>query len=685
MKKAVRTIGKRLLPGLLLSLTVFLLAPLQLYLTNASECWFTFGQLLPQLLLLGAGLTALSALLLSVLRGAAGRVAEGLVHALTLLLYLQGSWLVISYGTLNGALIDWGALRGRLLLSDGIWLVGLAAAVALALRQKERGVGWLRTAAVLVVLVQAVTLGMTAYTHRDALGDKNPKYLSGKGLREVSAGRNTVVFLLDCFDARLFSHMLEADPSFAEEGLRGFTFYPDTAGGATRTKYAIPFILTGDTNRAERSYRQYLAEAYPASVLIRQLAESGTDAGLYTNRTYVDLAQERVIGNITRGRSEVSSPWGLTGDYLKLVGFRCAPASLHRYFWLYSGDFERWKISGGEGEYALNDPLFARQLRQEGLSLGTADACFRFYHLQGAHDPYTMNEAGESVPAWSVTEAQQAMGCFGIIQDYIGELKRLGVWERTTMLIMADHGNGSYGGVEQNPLLLLRPAGAEAPFAVSDMPFSYASMAQLLSDAVRSGTVSMADYAARGPRYFYVAKEDSVEVSITEYEVTASAWDDAGVKETGRVYRGDTATFTGAYTLGTEISFGLEDTARSHLVSGFYRNEEAGTWTVEKRAELRFVTAMPGAGRLLLKMTWDDTYDGAQRVRVLVNGVPVDAWTADGEGKRECVIPREAMGENAMALVLELPDAHSPESIGIGTDDRELGLLLKTMRLSACP
>jgi arylsulfatase A-like enzyme len=57
----------------------------------------------------------------------------------------------------------------------------------------------------------------------------------------------------------------------------------------------------------------------------------------------------------------------------------------------------------------------------------------------GSHTPYTMNENAEYDPN-NPTLLQQTKGCFKIVYDYIKQLKALGLYEDTTIIITTDHG-----------------------------------------------------------------------------------------------------------------------------------------------------------------------------------------------------------------------------------------------------
>ena len=61
-----------------------------------------------------------------------------------------------------------------------------------------------------------------------------------------------------------------------------------------------------------------------------------------------------------------------------------------------------------------------------------------FFYLHGSHSPFNLNENAERVE--TSTSLQQTLGSFKIIDEYISQLKKLGVYDNTTIIISGDHG-----------------------------------------------------------------------------------------------------------------------------------------------------------------------------------------------------------------------------------------------------
>ena len=671
-----------ILPALSLAVTLFIFAPVDLYLTSAEDLWFSLSDIAPWLGVMAlcafAGIVLLAWLLPPKLSAA----FRAMVYACSFLLYLQGNLLVIDYGTLNGDAVNWSAYTLQYVLDILLWAVVVVLFIFLMFRFRKKFRRILEIAACVLLVTQLASLAVFLvgyYSPRRQT--ENRRYLSVKNEFTVSPENNTVVFVLDSFDSHLFENLRQKYPEKIAEDFADFTFYPDTVGGATRTKYAIPFILTGGTNKEEQSYVEYLQKSFEASPLISELATGKYDTGLYTVSHYIDMSRSGIISNISDGTPVPSSAPRLTLQYMKLVGFRYAPSVLARYFWMYTGDFDFWKVyANGKAVYKLNDVNFYQKLVSKRLKASAGKSAFRFYHLTGPHAPYTMTEQCERVDAGESSEEAQALGSLAIVSEYLSQLKSLGLYDRTAMIVMADHGVGHFSNVEQTPLLMVKPAGAFHPFEVSDLPLSYTSLPEILVSALRGELGSLEPWRASTPRYFYCHSEKGTVVNITEYAVSGPAWA-SDAEPTGAAWHENTLHLSRDYQPGTVLYFDERDTARSHIVSGFSSNEAIYTWTSGNDAEMAFsLPETPGALKLILTC---GAYGGEQAVEVFVNDQLIDTLAIKSVEEYFVLIPAGAVTGTELRLRLHLPDARSPFSLGKGVDHRLLGLNIFSMVLNA--
>ena len=665
-----------LLPGLSLAFTLFVFAPVDLYLSGADEFWFSLGDIAKWLAIFALAAFGLISLLSAFLPAKASVAFRAAVYACSFMAWVQGNLLVIDYGTLNGQEIDWGAYTGQYILHGLLWIAVTALFIFLMFRFRKKFRRILETAACVLLATQVISLGVFLVQDRAAKQEPD-RYLSAKNEFVLSAEDNTLVFVLDSFDAHLMKELLEAYPERTSGTFADFTFYEDTVGGASRTKYAIPFILTGDTNREEQSYTEYLQKSFAASPLVGELATGAYDATIYTVKNYVDKARDDAFGNITYGRPVASSQRGLTTQFMKLVAYRYLPSVFSRYFWMYTGDFERYKSITGDAAYSLDDEGFFRRLETEKLAVSGNRPAFRFYHLNGPHPPYVLDENAEPAASGESTEAKQGLASLKIVADYLEQLKALGLYDRATVMILADHGLEPRSEVEQTPLMMIKRSGEQHPFEVSDLPLSYASLAQIMTSALQGKLDSLEPYRAEGTRYCYRQLGVNNESHITEYAVDGPALTSPAVA-TGNVYYENTLKQDRSYTPGTTIWFDERDTARNYLVYGFSENEGTFTWTQGEDAEMRFeLPEVPGA--LKIKME-HGVFGDNQEVDVWVNGQEVRTYAAEGTDTHTIDVPAGVVTGTELTIRLHLPDAISPAELGTNeSDGRILGLSMMSM------
>ena len=668
-----------ILPALSLVFTLFVFAPVDLYLSSAEDLWFSLADIASWL-----GIMALCAFVIIVLLSwflppklsVAFRAA---VYAVSFLLYLQGNLLVLNYGTLNGSEINWSAYTLPYILDALLWIAVIVLFIFLMFRFRKKFRRILEAAACILLITQVISLSVFLVQHYSRKAPDADRFLAVKNEFTVSPESNTVVFVLDTFDSHIFNNLSKKYPDRISEDFENFTFYPDTVGGATRTKYAIPFILTGGTNTEEQSYSDYLSKSFASSPLISELATGNYDSGFYTVSHYIDISRADAIGNSVVGEARPSSAPRLTAHFMKLVAFRYAPSALARFFWMYTGDFEIWKSSaGGNAAYKLDDVSFHKSLTSRRVSASAERPGFRFYHLTGPHAPYTMNEKCQRVSYGESDEETQALGTLAIVSEYLSQLRELGLYDSATVVVMADHGFSAYSSVEQSPLFMVKLAGASHPFETSDLPLSYAAFPEIMVSALRGTLTSLEPFRASSPRYFYLHSEKEGIVNIKEYAIDGPVWK-TKPQTTGTVYHENTLHLSRDYKPGTTIYFDERDTARSYLVSGFSKNEAIYTWTTGNDAVMLFeLPQRPGDMVLSLR---HGTYNGEQTVEVWVNDQLLDTYTAKGTIEHSVLIPAGTVTGTELRLRLHLPDAVSPLELGHSTDKRLLALSMNSLTL----
>ena len=670
MTKAKKWLGQALrralqaLPlCLFFALTLTLFAATQMVCDNQEEFWFTWAQMAPGVVRVGLWVWGALTLLLAVLPRRAFPWGQGVLLGLGVAALLQGNGLNADYGALNGQAIAWGEYTVYGLINTALWAGILF--ICLSLRQ------WKRFGALCVVLPCLLAVGeggWIAYRAAQAPTPQTETYLSQAGLYTVGTEENLLVLVLDSVDADQFAQALAEDPDLSRR-LEGFTWYRNAMGLSDPTKYGLPALLTGQAYTQPVDYAGFIAAAYADAPLYTMLAGDVWDARFFTDSRYVSL-DAGVVDNLAREELAVNDPAGLTRDLLRLCAFRYAPHFLKPQLWMYSNVFLPYAQAQGEPVYEVTDPAFDARLREEGLE-ATVERAFRLIHLTGMHPPYTM-DADCQYQAQGVTAQEQMRGCLRLAEDYLEQLRALGVYDRSAVLILADHGTETV----HRPLLLLKRPGDTGEMAVNDAPVSYADLpatyVALLTGA-QAGTElwSIPQGQVRTRLYYHESSRNNA-FNLYEYSTQAlsPSWEE--LIPTGRVFHGDSLEAAAPYTLGETLYFDLRATARPYLVSGFSSADFHSTWTVGESGRISLPLArLPRSDTLTVEMKFLSIMGGSQRLRVDCGGQTVFEDTVTDYTLRFS-FPASLVQDQTLTLDFTYPDAISHLEAGLSEDTRQV-------------
>ena len=678
-KRSITRLKRSILTVLCLIFTFFGYGPAELYLSNkgSEEFWFAYSEILWPIVIISLATFVIIMGLLMVLPTKWYHIVMAVIIAVTALLLLQALFLPNNYGSLNGEQIDWGQYTGRLIYNTAIWLAVIAGVIFWSVRDWRGFRKIMQFAAAIILLIQVTTLVTTGFTNPDNQAEKDVEnvYLTTNNLYTVSEEKNTIVFVLDAFDSQIMCDLLEEYPDELHASYKDFTFYHNTSGGATRTKYAIPFILTGKTNDTGGTYAEYLKKSFEKSPLFQELRTEKYNTGFYTEYGYVDRTQTEAIDNLSSGgRMHATSQWGLSQSMLKMTAFKYAPHILKSVFWMYSFELAQWR-GGDENQntepYKMDDIRFYNTLQENGLIVKDKQPSFRFIHLKGAHDPYTMDENMNKVDMHQGDVHNQCLGVLRIVSLYIQLLKQNNLYENSNIIIMADHGNRDY---EQNPLFMVKTAGTNTDFIMSDIRLSYCDVSAMIADALRGGLDVEGNYIEDGIRRFYVGKNNNDTYKITEYASDGNAYDPGSYYSTGKVYE-PTGKDDKTYHLGDVVYFGDRNgaTAQKYFVKGFSYVDPDYVWSNGNEAELQFDLGNV-QNNLLITFDYRTVMNGFQRCYLYAEDSLIASFSTTKGGIKSFIIPADIIKDGILNIRMLLPDCYNPVTHGTGTDNRELGI-----------
>ena len=570
-------IGVAFLVSFFTVFTILVVAPLELVANSARDLSFNLNDVAGPVIIAGLVITLVLTVILSLLRKRVFNVAVALVGAIGVASYVQAVFLNGGMPLADGHAVNWSDFTTQMIVSGSIWLAIIAAAAVFSLlKARQLRTGLLVTATALII-VQAVGVaslwGPSIAASMDAHAEHQQVVATREGLYNVSSKKNVVVFVLDTTDTAFVQKLYDEHPeTFAP--LTGFTWYRNSVGSMIPTRYGIPSLVFENRIQPEQSASDFIQNWSNNSHYLNNVNQLGYSVGLYTdnfNWAYTDYMYNRTINyHEPRGRG-VENQLDVLGALrilYKTAFCRDMPWVFKPRFWYYTEDLNmrmRKPVNMDEVDlssqpYTEDDLKYYQELQHYGLSIDDSagqKGSFRFIHLIGSHPPYTLDRNVEptSDPSKENVE-EQTIGAYRIVAQYIAELKRLGVYENTSFIITADHGEWYLTDTDiqrpSAPVIMYKPAGQTAeeaaqPMQVSDVPvWHYDIFAQTLKDMgadqqMLSNYTTPLDESYEGedrPRYYLeTISENNHDVELREFVINGDATNFNNWSLTGNTWR----------------------------------------------------------------------------------------------------------------------------------------------------
>ncbi len=323
-----------------------------------------------------------------------GKIASGLLLGISVAAYLQFNFLNGDYGELNGTAIDWSRFGREGIISAVVWVVCIITPVLFLCRNERRALKTEQIVATILASVQVITLVIMAITTRpNRTGTFELVY---DDVFSVSKHDNIIVFVVDTWDASLFSRWLDENPDYIQK-LQGFTYFDNAISEGAPTSLGLTTLLSGTPYELDKHYYDYWEDAYLETTLYDDLVDHDFDIRMLTHSGFLSTKIGDKISNAVFEKRKISSYVEFAKLLYRLSLFTTVPQFLKEHFWLYSGDFMVYltaKEFSGETYDVMNsegDVLFYQNLTESGIHMTEKNA-FRVYHLFGCHGPQRMNE-----------------------------------------------------------------------------------------------------------------------------------------------------------------------------------------------------------------------------------------------------------------------------------------------------
>jgi hypothetical protein len=348
---------------------------------------------------------------------------------------------------------------------------------------------------------------------------------------------------------------------------------------------------------------------------------------------------------------------------------------------------------------------------------------FKYYHLRGAHPPFRINEQlkYEKLPNNRYGYKQQAKAMLKISAIFLDQLRKIGIYDHSMIFIIGDHGEyGNNIGVKTLdyaqgpnkidianrfgsgiPLVLAKPFFSNGELNISNAPISLSDLrATIFSKLDFKEKISgisifdQKDSDIRQRRYLRYTWQNEFWANkylpvMHEYVVTGFSWLTESWEPTYRYFYPGSIEYhpPPLYTWGDRIEFGKEGNASQYDIRhGFSQPEVGKTWTEGNIASLA-LRVSPPATDLVLKLSACPLIGAnlhSQTVKIAINDKPIGTLKMGAPGKfflYSLKIPKSIVNQDVLKIDFYLPNAASPETLGINKDKRLLAIALQWLAI----
>ena len=575
--RTVGAFGHRLylvaFPALLGPFVLFLLGPHTIYNTNRGEFAAVFTDIAWPWLLMAVGgvwvmLLAIGCVI-CLLSDRLTRLYAALLFAVGVLVWAQGNVLVADYGLLFGEGLDLSRHVWRAPYEIALWVVGVGLAAVFA--QSVSAVA--RLGSQLVIALQVIVLAVLIVTPDSEAHIDAPRWSRPPAeIYQLSRDQNVIHIVLDGFLSETFAEAMERERSTFDRDFWGFIFFADHLGAFPTTRASMPAMLTGIAYRNEMPLDLFIRENIRDRSISSVLAGQGYQINSVTFRPREHPPAVRPNG-LTAALYSIPTPYGSYRDYVQFAATQLLDLSLFRHVphrfksrvyneqaWL----LESWYSERRRGRNARpsNHAAFLEEFAGR-MTIAHDDPVYTFIHVALPHPPYVVGADCSYLGPRPVTRssyAAQARCALSVVQKLLDQLRALGVYDRTAIVLTSDHGwnrlrpdhplegvqtpagNLDDVGVRAMPLLAVKPAGSSgplrtsyAPTAITDIPATILDLISVPNNEFPGRSALQSDpnvsrrrtyahhswqHADWGRRYFELLHVFSIDGRITQ----PSAW-----------------------------------------------------------------------------------------------------------------------------------------------------------------
>lgn len=466
---------------------LFIFGPAEIFFANSEEFTFVYNDFGGYLAALALFLTFACTLVALLLPEWIGRAVTSLVFGGILSGYLQIMFLNGNLDLLGENPDGYRAGAGKAVANALLWLVIMGISLVCAFRKQEfwdKVTVYVSVFLLCIQMVAMVSLLVMAQKEDYRRGE-GQWHLTGEEQYKVSADRNIIVFVLDYFSDNTLEKMKLEYPE-AADFLHDFTYYSNDDCVYMGTFPSLPHMLTGcdyDTAMKVNDWCGQIWQDENTVDFYEKLHEQNYVVNVYTPDIHMlcggndAVLLEGKISNLSDEQEEIDVFYKLLfATMTKMSCYRMAPEALKPFFYSDSSRYgDIVKVAEHPVDHDNYD--FHQSLLEHGLEKTEGSNYLIVQHLMGVHELDT--DAQGRLDPYNHSIEATASGALAVVEKYLTQLKELGVYDDSAIIITADHGDFD------EPSVIFYVKGFEETHEqspVNDAPVSHCEFLPTLAD-----------------------------------------------------------------------------------------------------------------------------------------------------------------------------------------------------------
>lgn len=446
-RSGMKNFGFGFLICFLFAFMFLIFGPAEIYFVNVGEFKFVYGEfvwLLSAIAVIGSVAASLATCFLP---ATARKIILSVIFGISAAGYIQIMFINDGLDLLGMNPEGYQVKTGQAIGNAILWFAILAMISVFSIWKEKIWKNIICFVAVFLIGIQAaawfslmLSADDTAYHY-----EEGEWFLTREKQFTVSANKNIIVIVLDYFSNQYIEPTLELYPDLLD-CMNDFTYYNNTDCTYFGTYPSLAHILSGLEPDPGLSVNEWTANIWQnerTQEFYQALHDQDYIANVYTPDKNMICGMNSVklldglFSDVTNEGQDFTVNYRLlTKIMMKMSGYRMFPYALKPYFYTDSNEYSGIIVSN-ESMVSHENYRFYNHLLEEGLTTDDSSNYYIVQHLSGTHVYDTTETAGY---AEQTSLEETAKGCMVVVEEYLNQLKGLGVYDDATIIVTSDHG-----------------------------------------------------------------------------------------------------------------------------------------------------------------------------------------------------------------------------------------------------